>query len=560
MRRVVVLEFNELTPRLMSRFIAEGHLPHFARLRAESEVYTTRAKEEPPALEPWIQWVNVHSGLDYAEHGIFNLDEGHKLGPRNVWDVVAAAGRRVLVCGSMNIRYELPVDGVMIPDPWTSAVAPHPANVEPYFRFVQKNVTEYTRDRVPLGLADYVGFLGFMLSHGLSLGTASAIVRQLFRERSSGERWRRATLLDRLQYDVFAWYYRRLRPAFATFFANSTAHFQHLYWRNLEPEVFASRPSPAEQAEYASAVLFGYQEMDRLVGRFFDLCGDEATLVLCTALSQQPCLKYEESGGKIWYRPHDFSKLLNFAAVTAPVRVAPAMAEEFHVYCEDAADRDSVEQRLRALRVGDRPALRVKPHEGGFMAGCGLFAPVSAKAMVVRPDTGAAMRFFDLFYRVEGVKSGMHHPDGLLWVRTPARQHLEAEGTVPLEAIAPTILRWLDLEPPAHMKGRPFSRAESVVRPSPTAPAPAASMRPAVSSPATTTAAVHEPDVHAELALLGVEPSPAFVGTQEGDGRAERLNRTRKEQKLRHWFLLQLKTLLTLQPTRQTGLDGPGGS
>ena len=38
--------------------------------------------------------------------------------------------------------------------------------------------------------------------------------------------------------------------------------------------------------------------MDALVGRFYDLCGNDATLVLCTALSQQPCLKYEEQRGQ----------------------------------------------------------------------------------------------------------------------------------------------------------------------------------------------------------------------------------------------------------------------
>ena len=452
MRSVVFLELNELSPRLMSRFITEGHLPHFARLRAESEVYTTVAREEPPALEPWIQWVNVHSGLDYSEHGIFNLDEGHKLGPRNLWDVIAAAGHRVLVCGSMNVRYDLPLDGVVIPDPW-AGVPPHPKSLEPYFRFVQKNVTEYTRDRVPLRLSDYASFLTFMLLNGLSATTVGAIARQLLRERGGKNRWRRATLLDKLQFDVFASYYRRLKPSFSTFFANSTAHFQHLYWRNLEPELFSVRPSDQEQEEYGSAVLFGYQEMDALVGRFFDLCGDDATLVLCTALSQQPCLKYEDSGGKVWYRPHDFAKLLRFAGVGDGARVSPVMSEEFHVYCARPEGANEVGERLRALRVGDRPALRVRAHEGGYLAGCGLFDAVPEDATVLRPDTGASARFADLFYRVEGVKSGMHHPDGMLWIRTPEKRHREIDELVSLTAIAPSVLRWFDLPRPAHMKG-----------------------------------------------------------------------------------------------------------
>jgi hypothetical protein len=61
--RVIVLEFNELTPALVDRFIAQGHLPNFARLRAESIVAVTDAEETFPTLEPWIQWVTVHTCL-----------------------------------------------------------------------------------------------------------------------------------------------------------------------------------------------------------------------------------------------------------------------------------------------------------------------------------------------------------------------------------------------------------------------------------------------------------------------------------------------------------------
>ena len=48
----------------MDQFIAEGKLPHFARLKAESQVYITDAEEIAPNLEPWIQWVTVETGLE----------------------------------------------------------------------------------------------------------------------------------------------------------------------------------------------------------------------------------------------------------------------------------------------------------------------------------------------------------------------------------------------------------------------------------------------------------------------------------------------------------------
>jgi hypothetical protein len=305
-----------------------------------------------------------------------------------------------------------------------------------------------------LRLSEYVSFLSFMASHGLTAGTVAAILRQLGRERDGKDRWRRATLLDKLQFDVFAWYFRRLKPKYATFFANSTAHFQHLYWRNMEPELFAVRPTLEDQAEFASAVLFGYQEMDALVGRFYELCGRDCTLVFCTALSQQPCDKYEEEGGKVWYRPHDFDRLLAFAGVREQqVRISPVMSEQFHVYCPRAEDLDDVAERLRSLRAGDRPVLHLQPHEGGFMVGCGLFDLAALDSVVVRGDTAATAPFSELFYRVEGMKSGMHHPEGMLWIRSPQGHHREVAEPVPLKSIAPSVLRWLGMPVPSHMKG-----------------------------------------------------------------------------------------------------------
>jgi len=64
-------------------------------------------------------------------------------------------------------------------------------------------------------------------------------------------------ILDKLQWDVFRHTYKKLRPAFATFFLNSTAHLQHMYWRNMEPGAFACSRLPRETDEFSDAILFG---------------------------------------------------------------------------------------------------------------------------------------------------------------------------------------------------------------------------------------------------------------------------------------------------------------
>ena len=399
-RAVIVLEFNELSPVLMQRFIDAGHLPGFRRLRDESGVWTTEAGERPPFLEPWIQWITVHSGQRYAEHGVFNLDEGHRATAPRIWDVLSAAGLDSWICGSMNVSAAPGFRGWLLPDPWTTHVPPRPDALRPYFDFVSRHVLEYTNAQVPVTNADRLRFVAFMARHGLTATTAWEIVRQLAAERLDARtRWRRAVLLDRLQFDLFRWHWRRARPAFSTFFLNSTAHFQHFYWRNLEPERFSVRPGADEQRAHADAVLFGYRQMDRLVSETLAMIDADTTVVLCTALSQQPCLTYEESGGKVIYRPRDFERLLAFAGVSEPHRVAPVMAEEFHVYLESEADASEVERKLGALRVGDRPALVIRRDGAGLFCGCKIHGVVAGDATV--SGTAATEPFRALFYQVE---------------------------------------------------------------------------------------------------------------------------------------------------------------
>lgn len=329
---------------------------------------------------------------------------------------------------------------------------PHPEDeLRPYHRFVSANVQEYTREDVPLSRGEQLAFLRFMARHGLSPGTITAIGRQLISERTSDTHWRRAVILDKLQLDLFGSHWKRARPDFATFFLNSTAHFQHLYWRNMEPEHFKVKPEPGEQAVFEDAILYGYEQMDGICGRLLELADEDTVLVFATALSQQPCLTYDEGGGKNTYRPRDFEAFVRTLGIEDPVEVTPVMAEEFHLdfETEDAA-RDA-EARLNELRHENERAIGVKREGTGLMCGCRIWRKLEPDAVLRIDGDEQTVPFFDVFYRIDLVKSGMHHPDGMLWIRHPERTHSEHPGKVPLTAVAPMILRMHGVDQPDYM-------------------------------------------------------------------------------------------------------------
>jgi hypothetical protein len=463
-KRLFLIEFNELCPSLLQHFMAQGLLPNFRRFYETSTVATTTVDEEHPNLEPWIQWPSVHSGMTFAEHGIFHLGDGRKFDKKCLAELLSDAGVRVGVCGSMNTNYGR-LNGYVIPDPWDKEGEAYPQDLARFSRTVARQVQESSKGS-GLSLCELLSFGWFLVNNGLTGTTTKAILQQLWSERRDpGLRWRRACLLDMLQYDVFRSLNRRHDVRFATFFCNSTAHFQHYYWRNMEPSRFDAPPPASDHPSLADAILTGYLGMDQLLGRFLADSPD-ALLVLCTALSQQPWTETT----KCTYRPRSFGDLLAFAGLpTSDVEIKPVMAEQFHVICRDGATADTATDRFRALTFNGLPLLAVEREGNNLFVGCQVMQPTDLELTVTRSD-GATCRFGDLFYMIHTMRSGRHHPDGVLWLRTG--DHRVLSEKVPLTDIAPTVLSHFGVEAPDHMNGRPILlETPTQETPAPDAPA-----------------------------------------------------------------------------------------
>ena len=437
--RVLFVEFNELCPPLLERFMAQGSLPNFKSFYRSSQVFTTVADAEPPALEPWVQWYSMHTGLAYAQHQVFNLTDGAHADFPDVWSVLGDAGRSVFNCSSMNSKSKGGAVGLFLPDPWSDTIEAFPAELNRFYRFVKRYVQEYTNPAERLGVRAHLDFAHFAVTHGLSKRTIAAVLRQLARERASRKAsWRRAPLLDLMQFDVFRHYYSKESPEFATFFTNSTAHYQHAYWRYMEPELFSDVAADG-QSQYGDAVLYGYTMMDALLGDIVKLAEEKgAQVVLATALSQQPFTKAEGQGGHRFYRPHDVESFLRLLGVDF-VEVQPVMTHEYVVrFSGEASSKDAYERIKRIRTDTDEVVFAVEKAQGhDFRFSCCVYRPVKQEDLLVLGD-GREVPFFDAFYEIDEIKSGCHHPDGVLWFRTG--EHRVHEEKVSVLDVFPTLL------------------------------------------------------------------------------------------------------------------------
>lgn len=229
------------------------------------------------------------------------------------------------------------------------------------------------------------------------------------------------------------------------FFSNSTAHYQHSYWRCMEPSRFEVSPSEEEIKRYGGAILFGYQNMDRLLERFLKMERDGILLILLSALSQQPFLKYEKIGGQRFYRLKDVDGFLKRLGLT-PSSSRPVMTHQYLLHFPDQETRDHATKRLRQVSVDGEVAFQVDPMDGNKLYfGCQIRSHLGTDARLSIFQTHHSYpAFFDVFYQIDGIKSGCHHPDGILWFKTG--QHTQHAGKTSILNIFPTVLECYGVE------------------------------------------------------------------------------------------------------------------
>ena len=72
-RKLILIELNEINFDIVKKYISNTKLKNFSFI-INNNFKTTTAEKEYSKLEPWIQWVSVHTGMDADEHKILGLE------------------------------------------------------------------------------------------------------------------------------------------------------------------------------------------------------------------------------------------------------------------------------------------------------------------------------------------------------------------------------------------------------------------------------------------------------------------------------------------------------
>lgn len=468
-RKVLFLEFNEITWTLIDPLIQRGKLPNLAKLRREGAWAAPESVDAPPHLDPWITWVTVHTGVDRSVHGATVLEqEDGTIKAKRTWQYAVDAGKTVGVFGSVSAYPPRPVPGFVVPGPFSPSSDTYPAYVEPVQALNRKYTQVHHKNSQADSLLDMAKMGVELLRLGLKPSTCLAIAAQLARERVEPHtHWKRVSLQPLINYDFFEALYRRYRPDFATWHTNHVAHYMHHYWRAMDDSKFSAQATPEEKRKYGAAVEYGYEVADMLLGRFMRLAGDDTTIVLASSMGQQPYIADLYPEGKIVVRFKDIRRVLDIIGAKGVAEVVPTMVPQWNVRIPDPVERARVKDLLARAQVTNAPrpeAFHLAEVESTITVtpyGLAKRVPGIRYSFPDAPNADPKGYAIEELFHVDAptAKEGMHHPTGLLvlWGKG-IRPGVEIKNTTNLD-IAPTVLTLMGIPVPTLMKGRALGEA-----------------------------------------------------------------------------------------------------
>lgn len=351
-QQLLFLEMNEINFEFLQQYIAQGELPTFRNFFTRHGFEETESEQIYDELEPWIQWVTAHTGLTYAEHGVFRLGDIVGTDLPQIWEQLEEAGLKVGAVSPMNAKYRLRDPAFFIPDPWTDTGVRAGGIDTRFYQAIRQAVNDNARGGLnKKSVFDFaVGGLrnASPLNYPAYLRLAGA---------ARGKAWSKALFLDQVLTDLFVRLVRGKKPDFATLFLNAGAHIQHHYMFNSAVYQGPHRNPAWYVQPNEDPLLDVYRLYDRIL-RQVQRAFPEARLMLATGLHQVP---YGKTA--FYWRLTDHAAFLRQLGV--PFRsVDPRMSRDFLVSCASAEEAAAAERRLLLAQAPDGTPLFTVDNRG----------------------------------------------------------------------------------------------------------------------------------------------------------------------------------------------------
>jgi hypothetical protein len=430
-KQLVLIELNELNLDLIESYVRLFPLPNFERLLAGG-MRRTSSESRYELLEPWIQWVSVHTGLDANEHGVFRLGDFVNSSAIQIFEQLERAGLSVGAISPMNAANRLAKPAYFLPDPWTKTATDGSFWSRILADALSQAVNDNSRARISLksGLALVAGLARFARVRNYATYARLALT-------SRGRPWRKALFLDLFLNDIHLTLFQKHRPNFSTLFLNAGAHIQHHYFFNSRAKQQQLQNPRWYVDDSLDPLAEAFRLYDRILGDYIQT-GAMSTLV-ATGLTQLP---YDEV--EFYYRLKNHEVFLRRLGLNY-IRVLPRMTRDFVVECETSDQAAVVASTLSAvIASSDGARVFAEIDNRGTTVFASLTYPKEIDAAFAVSVNGKTILLSEHVVFV-AIKNGMHDARGFFCAHGTVAKFLPA-SEAHVKSFHSTILSFFDVK------------------------------------------------------------------------------------------------------------------
>lgn len=233
MKDLLLIELNEIDFDFLSNASNLENRPHIKKLLSLSKITThTQDKEEGHNLDPWVQWVSIHTGLPSSVHNVFNFSNRLSGKFQQTWDLLADKGYTCSIWGAMNSRMSAHNNILhYLPDPWNFDEKANSKSLNNFLEFPRYFAGNYKSLKIKNLISPIFKLFTSIISENIFFD----IIRKIpFFIKSCIKSNTRIfifyLILDLITLKVIKKRIKNKKPSFLLIFLNSSAHFQHNQW------------------------------------------------------------------------------------------------------------------------------------------------------------------------------------------------------------------------------------------------------------------------------------------------------------------------------------------
>ena len=145
-KKLVVFEINECDFSYFLYGAKKFKFPEIRKFIEDKKITKTFTKDKVEGLnlDPWVQWVSVHTGKSSKKHKILRTGQSLKKNIPQVWEVIGIKSSSIGLWGLFNSKYRNKKNiNFYFPDPWNYTELAFPKNLNNYLMLPRYYAANY---------------------------------------------------------------------------------------------------------------------------------------------------------------------------------------------------------------------------------------------------------------------------------------------------------------------------------------------------------------------------------------------------------------------------------